>query len=77
MTSKFSTDVPKGIGIGDDLGDMLYYYGEGKDRVGYYVVEKASEDYLLRAFKFSNSLCEFFGNINEIKRLFKWIDTGV
>lgn len=77
MTSKFSANIPRGIGIGDDLGDMLYYYGEGKDGVGYYVVEKGSEDYLSRAFKFSNSLFEFFGDIDEIERVFKWIDTGV
>ena len=76
ITSKFSANVPKGIGIGDDLGDMLYYYGEGKDGVGYYVVEKGSEDYLSKAFKFSNSLYEFFKDIREIERLFKWIDTG-
>lgn len=77
ITSKFSANVPKGIGIGDDLGDMLYYYGKGKDGLGYYVVEKGSEDYLSKAFKFSNSLYKFFRDKREIERVLRWIDTGI
>lgn len=45
--------------VGCDLGDLLYFYGEGKDGFGLYVVEASSLPFcLLEADKIAGSLTD-------------------
>lgn len=73
---QFAKTIPTGIPIGDDLGDILYYYGNGNGSWGYYAVEKGSGNFYEDAYKFSNSLVDFLTSLELIRRLSSWIDTG-
>jgi hypothetical protein len=44
--------------VGDDLGDLLYFYGEGKDGFGLYVAEAGSL-FLENADKIADTLTDF------------------
>ena len=76
VSPQFVETMPAGIPIGDDLGDILYYYGNGNGSLGYYAVEKGSGNFYEDAYKFSNSLVEFLTSLELIGRLSNWIDTG-
>ena len=73
---QFVKTIPAGIPIGDDMGDILYYYGNGNDSLGYYAVEKGSGNFYEDAYKFSDTLIDFLTSVELIKRLSIWIDTG-
>lgn len=54
----FKTDVEKGIVFATDLGDSIFYYGEGKDGLGLYYVD-LGVDYFADAIKFADTFEEF------------------
>lgn len=76
VSPQFAKTMSTGIPIGDDLGDILYYYGNGNRSWGYYAVEKGSGNFYEDAYKFSNSLIGFLTSLELIKQLSNWIDTG-
>lgn len=47
--------------IGNDLGDLLYFYGTGKDGFGLYVAEDGALD-MENADKFADTLTDFLVN---------------
>lgn len=56
----FIKQMKKGIIFGNDLGDDLYFYGEGKDGIGIYVVGGTVGDYYNHAIKLADSFEDFF-----------------
>jgi hypothetical protein len=56
----FIKQIKKGIIFGNDLGDGLYFYGEGKDGIGIYVVGGTVGDYYNNAIKLAVTFEDFF-----------------
>lgn len=74
----FKEDVKKGIIFATDLGDLIYYYGEGKEGMGLYLVEAGVGDFFNEAIKFADSFDDFFidgKGIDVLKKLNYFIIT--
>jgi len=56
----FIKQMKKGIIFANDLGDDLYFYGEGKDGIGIYVVEGTVGDYYNYAIKLADTFEDLF-----------------
>ncbi len=56
----FIKQIKKGIIFGNDLGDGLYFYGEGKDGIGIYTVGGTVGDYYNNAIKLAVTFEDFF-----------------
>ena len=56
----FKEDVKEGIIFATDLGDNVYYYGNGREGIGLYIVGAGDGDFYGEATKFANTFEDFF-----------------
>ena len=56
----FIKQMKRGIIFGNDLGDGLYFYSEGKEGIGIYAVGGTVGDYYNNAFKLASTFEDFF-----------------
>lgn len=67
----FKEDIHEGLIFATDLGDDIYYYGNGREGMGLYVVEAGAGNYYEEAIKFANTFEDFFVDGKGIETLKK------
>lgn len=68
----FNQKMKNGIVFANDLGDLIYYYADGKNGIGIYVVGVGVADYYQDAIKLADTFENFFYKGIGVDILVKW-----